>query len=381
MKYIIVSILSVLLLSRCSTDIDLTAPYEDVTIIFGLLDQSRDIQFIKINKAFLGDAALEDMAANRDSVEYPPGGIVSKRVEEWQGNIKTNEWELKDSLIEAINESIFYVADITNPLRKVFYFESDELNQDAEYRVVVEFDNKPDVVGMTQLIPNSSGSVRNPTSNLAGQQSTNQRINFASTNSSINDNYPNYRFRWRAEDGARRYELLLQFRYIENVWTDASHTTLISSEEKSFDWDLGSEESDGISGDDLEKIVNGETFFLQIAQRLEVNENITREIGVLDEGVETNHYSAFNFTLTIADEDLSSYLEFNEPATSLAQERPQWTNINNGQGLFSARLQQKAVNVKLHSNSIKELATGQHTSQLNFCTKDLVYLGEIFYCE
>ena len=129
-------------LFSCTTDVDLTAPYEDITIIYGLLDQTRDIHYVKINKAFLGDEPLEEMAAIRDSIEYDDGLIVSKRIEEWTGDIKTREWELRDTLIEAVNESIFYVDGITDPLRKIFYFEESNLNEDSRYNLVVEFDHK-----------------------------------------------------------------------------------------------------------------------------------------------------------------------------------------------------------------------------------------------
>lgn len=382
MRYTLYFLLAAFLFTRCSSDIDLTAPYEDITIVYGLLDQSRDIHFIKINKAFLGDSSLEDMAAIRDSVQYDESQIVSKRIEAWNGDIKTNEWELQDSLVEAINETIFYVDGITDPNRVVYYFEEANLNQDATYKLVVEIEGKDaKVIGETELITNSQGAISKPVSNLPGQLNTNQTINFATVNSTVNNSYPDYSFRWNAEVSAKRYELNLEFRYIENTWTDANHTDLISSEEKTYSWDLGTVTTETSNGtEELDKIVSGELFFLELAANLEENPNITREIGVLDENVAMNHYSAFNFVLTIGDDDLNSFLEFNEPATGLAQERPQWTNVVNGQGLFSARLQQKSINVKLHGQSIEELCIGQHTNGLNFCTKDEVYSEEGYFC-
>ena len=359
---------------------DLTAPYEDITIIYGLLDQTRDIHYVKINKAFLGDEPLEEMAAIRDSIEYDDGLIVSKRIEEWTGDIKTREWELRDTLIEAVNESIFYVDGITDPLRKIFYFEESNLNEDSRYNLVVEFDHKEKVEGFTNLIPNSPGAITKPVSNEGFQ--TSQSIAFANFNSALTGVYPTYTFKWNAEENARRYELSLEFRYIENLWTDECHETLVSSEEKSFFFNLGDATTNDASGtDELELVMQGESFFQTLQNNLEANPLITREIGVLDESVALNHYSVFNFTLTVADEDLNSYLEFNEPVTGLAQERPQWTNINNGRGIFSSKLQQKSINIKLNSNSVRNLAEGPITSNLNFCSKDFVFADDDFFCQ
>jgi len=379
MRYLLAFFLITGLFTQCSTEVDLTAPYQDITVVYGLLDQTQDIQFIKINKAFLGDAALADMAAVRDSVEYDEGQILSKRVEEWNGNTLLREWELKDTLVEAVNPTIFYDPAITDPLRTVFYFETpSNFSPDNEYRLVVEFEDatKETVTASTVLITNSLTGITNPPQNNPAPQ-----ITFANNLSSINNVYPDFRFRWLPEDGAKRYELSLEFTYIENLWTDESHTTLVSSEQKIFNWGLGSViVPENIGSDNLEKIVNGEQFYTLLASSLESNPLITREVGVLNEDIAANYYSVFNFVLAVGDNDLNSYIEFSEPVTSLAQERPQWTNVNNGQGLFSSRIIQMSDNVKIENNSLRELCTGQHTFDLNFCTKDLAYDDETYFC-
>jgi len=41
-----------LLLSACSTDLDVIGDYKETMIVYGLLDQAQDTQYVKINKAF-----------------------------------------------------------------------------------------------------------------------------------------------------------------------------------------------------------------------------------------------------------------------------------------------------------------------------------------
>jgi len=50
---IILLLFSVFFLS-CETDFDVNAEWQDVTVVFGLLDPNNEDQLIKINKAFLG---------------------------------------------------------------------------------------------------------------------------------------------------------------------------------------------------------------------------------------------------------------------------------------------------------------------------------------
>lgn len=373
MKYFYLILVTSITFFSCNSDIDLTAPYEDITIIYGLLDQTEDIQYIRINKSFLGDAPLADMAAVRDSVEYDDSDFISKRIEKWEGNVKIDEWELKDTLVEAINTSIFYVTGLTDPLRKVYYLDEVlEEGENIEYKVVVEIENKEEVFASTSLIKNSSGSILNPGSNTTGNSS--QRIKFADQNSTVFGIYPNYKFKWRSEIGASLYELFLEMDYVEKVWESPAHEVEVSSEVKTLEWYLGSTKTNQIAQtisqrEDLERTINGELFFQQVASRLEVNPNITREIGILNESIVDNHYSTFRFKLVVADEDFGSFIEFSEPSTSLAQERPQWTNITNGQGLFSSRLQQQSTDVRMDLNTMVELCIGQFTSSLNFCSR------------
>ena len=48
-------IAALLILSSCSEDVDLTAPYKDITVAYGLLDADQDTHWVRIQKAFLGD--------------------------------------------------------------------------------------------------------------------------------------------------------------------------------------------------------------------------------------------------------------------------------------------------------------------------------------
>src|ERR1044072_3856815 len=75
-KSIWISALAAVLFNSCSTDIDLLENYKPITVVYGLLDVHDNVQYIKINKAFLGEGNALVMAQQSDSINYKPGELT-----------------------------------------------------------------------------------------------------------------------------------------------------------------------------------------------------------------------------------------------------------------------------------------------------------------
>ena len=69
--YLILSVF-LLILSSCETDFDVHAAWEEITVVYGLLDQNQDRQYIKLNKAYLGSADALQIAQITDSINFLP---------------------------------------------------------------------------------------------------------------------------------------------------------------------------------------------------------------------------------------------------------------------------------------------------------------------
>jgi len=59
--------------------------------------------------------------------------------------------------------------------------------------------------------------------------------------------------------------------------------------------------------------------------------------------------------MTVGSEDLETYINVNKPITGIVQERPQFTNINNGIGLFSSRFKKIRFDYDLTSSTLDYL--------------------------
>ena len=354
----------------CSTEVDLNAPYEERTLAFCLLDPAAEEQWVRVNRTWLGEGNNLVFAQEADSSEYAPGA-VSITVEGFDSGDTGFQNPLvsftaQDTVLQDKDDNgIFY-----GPEYRAYHFETPgglEIaapndNEDLRvYRMTVAFaDGRPALTAVTTLIGESLGNISNPPAGIPGFS-----LNFASgTGGTVT--YPNINFKWSSTPGAKRYEVAVEVKYTERIWADPAHTQLVSETEKVARWDLGEESaSDDEGGEEIKLPTNGESFYLFLANNLEADPLITRELGVWNDNID--RVRAFDLVLSIANEELDTYLAVNAPVTGIIQERPVYTNIAGGLGLFASRTQQRVNGLGISKPSVQELVEGEHTAVLQFC--------------
>ena len=332
----------------CKTDFDINAPYKPIPIIYGLLDQSKDTQFVKINKSFIGDGNNVDYASINDSLLF---SNVSARVEQYAPGLSSpfKVYDLQELWVGNLQSGIFYEDS-----QKVYYFVPDApLNDEHLYQLVVSVDDaQEDITAQTRLLDGSSLSFDYLFSLSLGING----LNFADVNLGTSDVFYSPQIKWNTAPRGKRYELTMSFRYNE--------ITFNSSIPKTIYWSLGTQTAIG-NGDalnDSEKMfvnLSGEQFFEMVNSRLMDYPNeaqvVKREIVAVD------------FIVSAGNEDLNTYIEVNEPATGVVTERPTFTNISgDGIGLFASKCE-VAITGNFSDGSILELCKGSLTSQYKFC--------------
>ena len=107
------------------------------------------------------------------------------------------------------------------------------------------------------------------------------------------------------------------------------------------------------------KNINGEAFYEMIVAKLD---------GYSDEALVTKRViEGLEFILSCGNEDLNTYMEVNEPATGVVTERPSFTNIEGGIGIFGSKYQ-VSTSGYFSDGSILELCQGQLTAGFKFCS-------------
>ena len=69
-KRLVFFVFIISLFAACSTDFNINADWQEITVVYGLLNQKETTHYIKINKAFLGEGNALTMAQIEDSSSY-----------------------------------------------------------------------------------------------------------------------------------------------------------------------------------------------------------------------------------------------------------------------------------------------------------------------
>lgn len=284
--------------SSCETDVDVNTDWEEITIVYGLLNQQDDTHYLRINKAFLGGNALE-IAKIADSSSY--GGALEVKL---QGiNLNNNQvmQELNFDTITINNKDtgIFY-----NPYMLV-YKASAQLDPDLSFSLLIRnTTNGREITGHTKLI--SDFSITKPP---AGGKAT-----FV----------PGFttEFAWRNATNAKRYQPTIRFHYFE-IPAGTADTVY-----KFIDWRLPVQFADDVSGIGSQSItVINDQFYSTINNSVKPRSYNGKR-----------YCSTVDFMVAAAGIEYDTYMRVNGPSNSLVQDRPEYTNINNGFGVLSSRL-------------------------------------------
>lgn len=325
----------ILFLTACSTKVELNTEWQDTTIIYGLLDQNEEYHYIKINKAFLGDGNYFAYAQIRDSSEYAHVGAY---IEERNNGVLVATHQLRDTLLSNRDvNGAFYAPEHT-----VYYFRHTSLNPTHEYRLVANINegtsSEKQVSGETDLItPFSPPTV---TSIVAGTYDV-----------ATGHHFLNQTMKFLPPANASQFDVIWRLKWDEYTASDTMR--------KTYDWKVGSKGREGINAANgqFELDVSGEAFFKTIANVVSSDPAVVKRI-----------FRSVDIIVYAGSDDLATYININKPQSGLVQERPEFTNITNGMGLFASRLHVMSANRPLSLGTYRELVYGPHTGSLLFCS-------------
>ncbi|MBP7514144.1 MAG: hypothetical protein KA791_06330 [Flavobacteriales bacterium] len=333
----------------CSTDLDVTAPYKEITVVYSLLNKNDAIHWVKINKAFLGDGDAFVYAQVADSTEYKDGELVDARIERVNsaGTVIAT-MELHDTILTERPAGLF-----TWPVHKMYYFRGDlpdgHLAYEDNYRVVANA--KGNQIQATTPIVNNVihySTTGNPATLISFKQVS---------------GYQNYPIKWETTANGRRYEAYYRFHYDEVMLDGTVYT-------KSFDNFVGTVISASAPGQVDEVSMNGELFFQTVNSRVRLAD---------ESQVQRRVFRGMEFFWWVAAADLHTYLQLANPISGIVEERPDFSNISGGYGLLSSRMfhivptqaQGNPPNIslrkRLNEATSTELEEGQYTGTLHFC--------------
>jgi hypothetical protein len=310
----------------CRTDFEVNEKWKEIDVVYGLLDINDTTHYIKIGKAFLNEdesaykvASVEDSLYHNDSLDV--------RLQEIKNAGVQNEVKLEKTYLTNKDTGIF-----ASPGQYLYKTPAGyKINPDVAYKIVVkntstgvQATSQSEIVGNIKPVsPTSQSTI----TFLRGQvrpveYQTGKNAKFYELNILINYEEFNTSDNTKVKDGVIRWPI-----YTNYVVSPSSFKLTYN-----------------IKGDD---------FYKMIIDNLQANDKVYRKMGKLD------------FQITGGGEDIYNYMNVYRPSIGIVQKKPEYTNIENGQGVFSSR-NRTVITVPVSSSTVDELITGAPTRHLNF---------------
>ena len=315
MKYLFLSILILLSISSCETDFDVNANWQDVTIVYGLIDPNEEIQLVKINKAYLGEGDAIEMASISDSTNYNPSDIrvTLYRIKE----ISFNQYDTLSSVI--LNDTILEKDDslfsIENNIIYTFSKPESFYNTNSIYSLeIINLSSGHMVTSKTEIINNFSF------------ESLNSSFQWGLYNDQLVDSlmFRTKTIEWTKSNNGEIYQLDVLINYIEN-----NDTISLIWSQPLIEYSSGN----------MTTKIKGNLFFDFLSSNL--SNNTAKQFLNLD------------LVMTVGTDDLKTYINVNKPFSGIVQERPAFSNIDNGIGLFSSRYTYDLINgIELNNSTL-----------------------------
>jgi len=304
MRYIRILLIVIVLLPvlfSCNSKLNVNANWKDITVVYGLLSQNEDTTFIKITKAFLGEGNALQFAQVPDSSNYP--GKLTVKMEGWLGSTLMNTYTFDTITIHTKEkgDSVFYY-----PIQLVYYCKTGDLNESYTYKLRITH-TKTGVIDSASTTLVHHFAYETPDPYL-------KKAEFLPGKGVSVVYYQAY--------GGKRYQLVIRVHYLES-------TAALKDVPKSFDWLVFNDYEVADPTQTTNKITNtflGDQFYSVMIGNIKIDPNVTsRSVRWVD------------YILSVASDDLNTYMDVSAPSLSIIQERPSFSNIYNGIGLFSSR--------------------------------------------
>ena len=328
----ILILLTTVFFTSCKNDVEINGEWKDISVVFGLLNQSDTAHYVRVSKAFLGEGDALVFAQQFDSLYYQPELLEVTVTELINGN-QTRVFNLVADQTIPKDEGIF-----ASPGQILYKFQTppgNPLKSEAVYALSIK------KVSTGELVTAETGLVKSF---------------FLSSPISIlgYSIYPRQRttVKWTAPLNGKLFEVFIRFLYRE--YPEGSPSEEVK---KYVEINLGRVTSNNTDGsEELQKVVQNIDIYRALSVNIQPSSVSNPKLRFAD---------SLLVIVNAADDDLNTYLEVNKPSNTIAQERPQFTNIQNGIGLFASRT---VVTRRLYinDNSVDSLRGNTLTSAINF---------------
>ena len=245
----------VLIFNSCETDFEVNSEWQEMVVVYGLLDASVDTQYIKINRAYLGEGDAIMMAQYSDSINFNPDDLKVELYKLGSNNDTLETISLDTTLID--KEGGVFASDNNIVYRAIT--SSDFLTKDFRYAIsIVNLISGNKVSSNTEVISDFSFK----------DFSSSSKWGFYNPNFEDSAKFTSKTVKWQKVQNGEVYKIDVRFNYLED------------GELKSLLW--SQQEEVFVGSSTMQTRMEGIKFFNFLTQSLVEDNTVVREFLNLD---------------------------------------------------------------------------------------------------
>ena len=370
--YIGLSFITAFTLSSCKNDLDVLAPGEESVSVYGIINPNQSVQNIRINKVYLSDGDALAAGQNGETINYGPGELRVSLQRFINGSTTPTVTSVGTGTIAAKKEIVLTETVVTTAggnfsTQQRIWQTTDKLYNSGEYKLTIKNINTgkeftAQTIVVDSVRPNSvKPFIYHPT--LYPMHG-----NYVVTGSPVTQQvaYIDYSIltatqfiKFKSIANAKLYSVVMRFHYIDSLIGGGTVNSYA-------DYTFPNQKSSSINGgEDMEVSFSANDFYVVVGSDMQKKSsaNIKNR---------RSHY--MEYIVMAGAETLNTFLQVNEPSNSIAQDKPYYTNINGGVGVFSAS-SRSIITHDLWNDFIDKIACHPSTNPYGFCNSSGVKTG------
>lgn len=372
-------------LSSCKNDLDVLAPGEETVSVYGVLNPNESVQNIRINKVYLTNGDVLAAGQNADQINYGAGELevsLERYLDGTQMNVNTLNGVITSGSPDSDKRIVLTETVVTTSSglfntnqriwqtnKKLFVAQatSTKPNPKTEYKLKIKIiKTGREITSQATLIdsvkPYSSMPfiyVINSNPQFSYPMHCGYILDVPAGTGTKQVAYVDYsnltatsllKIKFKSIANAKLYDVVMRFHYKNISFGDDTTAHYV-------DFNFATLKSSSlVGGDPMEVSFKAVDFYRNLASEI-AKKNQT--------GVKTRVSHYMEYIIYSGDENLNTFLQVNQPSNTIAQDKPNYTNINGGVGIFACR-SKSSITKELWSEFIDEISNNSITNSLLF---------------
>ena len=375
MKKIIISLSLIIVASvtftSCKNDLNVLAPGKEMVSVYGILNPTEPVQNIRINKVFSTTGDANVAAQNQSVINFDANELVVTLERYNTGSTTKLPTTQGDSKMEIVlTETVITTDDGAFNNQQRIWQTTDKLYRTGEYKLVIKKTSdlntilasaQAAVIDSVKTFVSGAGNSSMPFIYIPSNPSSypmHGQYEITTPPLTPQSKYIDYSVLvgkpsviFQSILNAKIYSVIIRFHYKDSL-------SIGIGQSKYIDYNFPSVFSSKLTGGELLRVDMdaASVFYTNIGQALS-KESVPNLIG--------RQALYMEYIISAGTDDLYTFLQVNAPSTTIAQDKPYYSNIIGGVGIFACR-STSSVTKDLWNNFIDKIACNPTTNPYLF---------------